>query len=195
MAQIGKIIAGAASRTCAAGERLLNGVTADTFARMARPGGTLVRSNHPAFVFGHLALYPIQVIERLVEAHQTVSTDSPDDRAYHAALQKALAATRHPPEWDALFKAGAECVDDPERRIYPPMAAVTKAFLEGYPLAIAAVAEASDALLTSPNPAEGRMRELCPMLGSMLTFYLDGHCHMHFGQISAWRRMMGLGAA
>ena len=41
----------------------------------------------------------------------------------------------------------------------------------------------------------GRMTELFPTLGSMQAFYVGGHIMMHLGQISAWRRMQGLGAA
>jgi len=29
----------------------------------------------------------------------------------------------------------------------------------------------------------------------MLNFYLGGHVMLHIGQMSAWRRMMGLGPA
>ena len=48
---------------------------------------------------------------------------------------------------------------------------------------------------TPPNPSGGRMTELFPTLGSMHAFYTGGHIMMHLGQISAWRRMQGLGAA
>jgi hypothetical protein len=41
----------------------------------------------------------------------------------------------------------------------------------------------------------GRMTELFPTLGSLYNFYVGGHMMMHLGQISTWRRMMGLGAA
>jgi hypothetical protein len=29
----------------------------------------------------------------------------------------------------------------------------------------------------------------------MINFYVGGHMMLHLGQLSAWRRMMGLGAA
>jgi hypothetical protein len=45
------------------------------------------------------------------------------------------------------------------------------------------------------NPAEGRMKELFPTIGSVQAFYCGGHMMMHLGQASAWRRMEGLGAA
>jgi hypothetical protein len=39
------------------------------------------------------------------------------------------------------------------------------------------------------------MKQLFPTLGSVQTFYCGGHMMMHLGQMSAWRRMEGLGSA
>jgi hypothetical protein len=39
------------------------------------------------------------------------------------------------------------------------------------------------------------MTERFPTLGSVHAFYCGGHIMMHLGQMSAWRRMMGLGSA
>lgn len=171
MGQLGQLIASSASLTPLYAERLLNGVTPDRFARFAAPGGVIVKSNHPAFVFGHLALYPARVLER---------------------LGKPAGVAAYPQNYDALFKNGVDCVDDPQGRIYPPMAELTKFFFDAHKHALAAVADADDALLLGANPAEGRMRELFPTLGAMLGFYLNGHAQQHLGQMSAWRRMMGL---
>ena len=52
-----------------------------------------------------------------------------------------------------------------------------------------------DETFLKPNPNEGRMKELFPTIGAAVTFYLGGHVQMHLGQISAWRRAMGLTAA
>jgi hypothetical protein len=52
-----------------------------------------------------------------------------------------------------------------------------------------------DATFEQANPAEGRMKQLFPTLGSVQTFYCGGHMMMHLGQMSAWRRMQGLGSA
>ena len=46
--------------------------------------------------------------------------------------------------------------------------------------------------VAAPNPAEGRMRELFPTLGSVHCFYAGGHMMSHLGQFSAWRRMEGM---
>ena len=174
MGQIGQIIASAATPTLLYAERLLVGVTPAIVARLARPGEVELKSNHPAFILGHLSLYPPKVLER---------------------LNQPLGAAAYPPAYETLFKSGVECQDDPEGTIYLPMDALTKQFFAGYRAAQTAVAAAPDELLCSPNPAEGRMLEMFPILGSMLSFYLTGHPQSHLGQLSAWRRAMGMPVA
>jgi hypothetical protein len=39
------------------------------------------------------------------------------------------------------------------------------------------------------------MKEMFPHKGGLITFLCIGHMQMHLGQISAWRRIMGLGSA
>jgi hypothetical protein len=151
-------------------ERLLAGVTPENSARFARPGGTVVRSNHPTFVLGHLCLYPVRVMQYL-------------------GLPTEPAA--FPPEYE-LFKFGAECLEDPQGAIYPPYEELRQRYFESYAAAIATVEGAPDHLFDAPNPAEGRLRDLFPTVGSALNFYLVGHPQVHLGQISTWRRAMGL---
>jgi hypothetical protein len=171
MGSIGTILAQTGNLTVLSAERLLNGITPQTFARFARPGGVELRSNHPAFILGHLSLYPVRVLTH-------IGRDAGD--------------IAPPPKYDELFKNGVECRDDPAGTIYPPMAGVRDFFFRSFRTAIAAMAEADDARLAGPNPSEGRMKELFPSLGSMLNFYLSGHAHAHLGQLSAWRRAQGL---
>lgn len=174
MGQIGELTAAVGAMSLAYAERLVKDVRPQDFARFARPGGVEVRSNHPAFVLGHLALYPAKVLQHLG--------------------QPAGAATC-PPAWEALFRNGVECHDDAAGTRYPPADEITARFFVGGRAALDALRHASDAALTAPNPAEGRMRELFPMLGAMLAFYVTSHVQMHLGQVSAWRRMMGMPAA
>lgn len=174
MGQLARIIASSGSTTPIYAERLMVGVTPAMFARFARPGGSVLKANHAAFVFGHLSLYPPRIMDR---------------------LSQRRGATELPASYEPLFKNGAECQDDPTATIYPPMEELTKRFFDGYKLALTAIAEADDAVFAQPNPAEGRMRELFPTIGSMLIFYVCGHTQNHLGQISTWRRAMGLPAA
>ena len=89
----------------------------------------------------------------------------------------------------------AVCQDDPDGKIYPEMDEITGFFFEAYRAAVDQLRKADDQVLGLPNPSAGRMAQMFPTVGSMLAFYSGGHLMMHMGQMSAWRRMMGLGPA
>jgi hypothetical protein len=174
MPQIGPIIAASGRLSILYTERLLADVTPAQFARLAQPGGVELKSNHPAFIFGHLLLYPPRVM---------------------AAIGRPAGVTACPETYEPLFKSGAECRDDSSGKIYPPMEELRRRYFESYNAAIAAVAETPDETFVQANPAEGRMKELFPTQGAAVNFYLGGHMQNHLGQFSAWRRAMGLPAA
>lgn len=171
MGKVGEVIAGSASLSTMYAQRLLSGIEAEKFGSFARPGGAVLRSNHPAFVFGHLCMYPAKAMKML-----GVSAE----------------AFEPPSNYAALFDAGVECKDDPENRIYPRMSELTDRYFSSYSALHQALRAAPDDLLLGPNPSEGRMREVFPTLGAVMGFYVTGHPQMHLGQISAWRRAMGL---
>jgi hypothetical protein len=75
------------------------------------------------------------------------------------------------------------------------MEEIVSFFLEGHRMVAGALRSTPDDVFQQPNPATGRMKELFPTIGSVQTFYCGGHMMMHLGQLSAWRRMEGLGAA
>jgi hypothetical protein len=100
-----------------------------------------------------------------------------------------------PPEYESFFKFGSECQDDPGAKVYPPLSKLKTLFFDGYRAAVAAVEMAADDLFDAPNPAEGRLREMFPTVGSAINFYLIGHVQAHLGQFSTWRRAMGLAPA
>lgn len=152
-------------------ERLLKDVSANQFARLANVGGTVVESNHPAFIYGHLALYGPRVAKELGG--------------------EAIAI---PASFEPVFSMKATCVDDPDGTIYPAMDEVTSVFFDGYQKALTALEAASDEQLAVANPTES-MTGKFPTMGSMQAFYVGGHMMIHMGQLSAWRRMMGLGPA
>lgn len=169
---VGNCIADSLDLCVGYAERLLKDVTTENFGRFAAPGGVPVDSNHPAFVLGHLALYAPRILRDLGAPVPAV-----------------------PAGFDAVFSKDAKCVDDPAASIYPTMDAVKAVFFDGYRAASAALRAASDDTFQQPNPNPGRLAELFPSLGSMHAFYCGGHMMMHLGQLSAWRRMAGLGAA
>ena len=171
---IGMMIADSLEHGLRNAERLLHQVDGAQFARLARPGGETVRSNHGAFVLGHLSIYGPRIVEHL----------------------GGDGATLAPPEgFVQVFSKDAKCVDDPDGTVYPPMDSVTAHFFHVYRTALEQLRATDDALMLLPNPSGGRLTELFPTVGSMLAFYSGGHVMLHLGQMSAWRRMLGLGEA
>lgn len=157
-----------AKMTLALADLLLDGITPDRFAR--KPEG--VDTNSPAFVYGHLAIYPDRTLSILGRADMAIDTS----------------------DYEALFGAGKECRDDPEGTIYPAMDEIVTRFRERNAVALEVVMGLSDEAMLAENPNE-RMRERMPTVGSLVAFLFGGHPMMHLGQVSAWRRMMGLGSA
>jgi hypothetical protein len=151
-------------------QRLLAGVEASAFARTPVVGGTLVQTNHPAWVFGHLATYPVKI-------GAMVGIASP-----------ALAA---PAGFEERFKDGTQSLDDPAGTIYPAMDVVTKAFFSTHDAMLDALEGIDDALLLVETTEE-KYRQRFPHVGSRLIFMCNNHVMMHLGQVSAWRRCMGL---
>lgn len=153
-------------------ERLLKDVTADKFGRFATADGRPVESNHGAFIYGHLALYAPRILKDLGREAPAI-----------------------PDGCEANFSKDAKCVDDADGSLFPPMDEITSFFFEGYRAALDAIKATDDATFQQPNPLGGGMAQKFPTLGSMHNFYVGGHIMIHMGQMSAWRRMLGLGAA
>lgn len=149
-------------------EALLKDVKAADFARF--PKG--IHTNHPAFVYGHLAVYPDRVLEMIGRTDLA----SPDQH------------------YVDLFSAGKECLDDASGTIYPSMEAIVARFKSRHEAALAALTETTDEVLARANPNE-KMRDRFPTIGAAAAFLFSGHMMIHLGQASAWRRIMGLGSA
>lgn len=166
------VIVSSARMTLRYAEGLPGGIGAADFGKKVRCGDMVVEANTPAFVYGHLSLYPSRVV---AFAGGDASAVTPSDA------------------WVELFQHGAVCRDDPEGAIYPAKDELVDAFLKAQGAAIEAAAGMGDDLLAQPNPNEG-MREKLPTIGDATNFYLCGHAMMHLGQVSFWRRAMGLGS-
>ncbi len=174
MAQnIGNMIAASCSLGISYADRLLTDVQPEHFARFACPGGVMVTSNHPAFIFGHLSLYAPRIVEQ---------------------LGGNVDAARPPKNFECLFSKDATCQDDPNGTIYPAKDIIVDTFYTGIRAALEILHSTDDELFRQENPTEGPLRDRFPTLGAMHAFYVSGHMMNHFGQMSAWRRMMGLGA-
>lgn len=146
------------------GEMLVRDIPAEQFAHMPHP-----KMNHPAFCLGHLTTYPNRMLDLIGR----------DDLAIEL------------PGYSELFDAGAECVEQDGR--YPDKDALIDAYLERHNVVLDALAETPDDVFAAENPAEGRLREMFPTVGTAVNFLANNHHMMHLGQISGWRRAMGMG--
>lgn len=159
-------IAACGERTLEYAHALLDPIADPVFAHLAHP-----EINHPAFVVGHLSLY-LELCLTLLE-RSDLSSPFPFE--------------------EATFKDGAACVEQDGR--YPDKSALLAYFFEHSATVLRAVRESSNEVLAKPNPMGGRMSELFPTVGCAVNFLVNNHVMMHLGQISAWRRLMGLGSA
>lgn len=167
MGLISAAVLPAARLTRGYAETILKGIKPEDFARMPKGAQT----NHPAWVYGHLAIYPDNLLEMLGRKDLA----KPDAR------------------FKELFDNGTPCKDDPSGSIYPKMEVITARYFERTDAAIKALAEADDGALTKTLTDD--WAKSFPTVGSRFDFLLGGHSMMHLGQISAWRRMMGLPSA
>jgi hypothetical protein len=147
-------------------EQLVTTIPADIFSKM--PGKDV---NSPGFYIGHLSVYGDRIC---------------------TMLGRADLVTPMPYSVD-LFKAGVECVDQPG--LYPEKDVLVATFFERQRRALEACASADESIFSAENPAEGRFKEMFPTIGGAVNFLLVGHVQMHLGQVSTWRRVMGLGSA
>lgn len=147
-------------------EKMVREIPAEKFAR--KPEG--VNANHPAWILGHLSIYPDYVVE-LVGKPELADPDE---------------------AMTALCKDGTECVDDVDGTVYPPKDELIDRFLKRMNTALDAIEQSDDETLSGPNTAFGQ--EAMPTNGALLNFLTAHHMMMHMGQISTWRRTMGMGS-
>jgi len=153
-------------RTLGYADLLVKDIPADRFAFMPHP-----TMNHPAFCIGHLSLYPNRVFQIL---------DRPE-----LIVEKA--------GYPELFQAGVACRC--EEGLYPHKDEIVARYRERYAKVMEVLPSVPDEAFARQNPLEGRMRELFPFVGSAVNFLLNNHNMMHLGQVSSWRRTVGLPAA
>jgi len=121
--------------------------------------------NHPAWVLSHLNLYAgIAVAMCRGEGFE--------DPGEHRFGQKS----------EPLSDTGA----------YPAPGEMVKTWTQLHDEGAAALRVATDARTGAPNPLE-RWRGVHPTVGDMLVTLMVKHESGHLGQLSAWRRAMGLG--
>lgn len=95
-----------------------------------------------------------------------------------------------PPEWTALFDWNSAPSADATR--YPSKPTLLAALETAHDAIASALPEVPQARWTEPTPLEG-IRAFLPTLGDCFVFVMAAHENMHLGQLSAWRRVQGMG--
>ncbi len=154
-------------------DRLVADIPEDRFTRMAKSSEGPVLANHPAFIAGHLALYPQRVFGML-------------------SLDPSPAAV--PESWVGLMEKDQPCQDDPQGTIYPSRDTLIDAYRRTYGSLIEALGSADPAVFDQPVSDES-YRKMADTNGEVICFMLTSHNMFHLGQLSTWRRIEGLGSA
>ena len=145
-------------------EQLVSTIPSDMFAKMP-----MKDLSSPAFYIGHLSIYCDRICTLLGRADLVTPMPYAPD----------------------VYKGGAVCLEQPG--LYADKDLLVNTFLERQRRAIEAFACADDKAFAAEHPAEGRFKEMFPTVGSVTAFLLTDHTSIHLGQISAWRRVIGLG--
>jgi uncharacterized damage-inducible protein DinB len=124
--------------------------------------------NHPAWILGHLTFV----------AHRAMALINDGDVAL-------------PESWKASFSPGSKLTAN--RADYPTKAELLQAFEEGHQALHRTIESATPEQLTKPS-THPRSKAMLPQVKDLLAFLLTGHMGVHLGQLTTWRRMIGLPA-
>lgn len=144
-------------------ESLAKDIPAEKFA--FKPHPTI---NHPAWCFGHLALYP--------------------DRTFGMLLGRSDLA-RVNERFTKLFEPGTKCEDN--AAVYPPKDEIMAELRARHAVMIDYLDRVDDEVLQRETTHE-RYKARFPKIGHALHFLFANHIMMHLGQVSSWRRCVGL---
>ena len=97
-----------------------------------------------------------------------------------------------PPVWTSLFDWNSEPSSDASR--YPTKAVLLKALEDAHAGIDAALPGVPESRWSETTPLEA-IRGFLPTLGDCFVFVIAAHENMHLGQLSAWRRVQGMGRA
>jgi uncharacterized damage-inducible protein DinB len=143
-------------------QKLVADLTEEQMCAQPVPG---VVMNHPAFLLGHLALV------------------AGDFAGGFVGLSPIC-----PGGWKELFNQGAKPLAD--RSLYPSKAELLQKLEEAHTRLAEAVIKAKPEVLAQPAPE--KMRQRFPTVGALLAGMMSSHEASHNGQLSAWRRAMGM---
>lgn len=95
-----------------------------------------------------------------------------------------------PPEWTALFDWNSSPSTD--ATLYPSKQTLLAAVEAGHDSLASALPGFPTARWRELTPNEA-IRAFLPTLGDCFVFVMAAHENMHLGQLSAWRRVQGMG--
>jgi len=168
--QISNQILGGIPRVQGLGKGLLKDIDPANAAKM--PEG--IKCNHPVFIFGHLSIYPQMIMEMLGQ--------DPGD-------------TKVPENYSKLFMHGVECQDDPDNTIYPTLDEVFANYTRVYSALFEFTKTIDDETLANDIENNDGFKDAFGTNGVMIMFLIHDHPMFHLGQLSTWRRAMGLASA
>ena len=134
--------------------------------------------NHPAWLIGHITWAADRGVKML-----TIPAATPVDMAALNTLPGVV-----PAEWTALFAPKTQPLADASR--YPSKAELVGTLEKVHTAAIEALTKATPEQLAKPLPEP--MNKRFPTVQHFAALLLTSHESMHLGQLSMWRRMMGL---
>lgn len=165
MGQIADVVLPSARLVLQYADMLCKEIPAEQFGLVPRG----VVCNSPAYNIGHIALYA--------------------DMACGVLGRADLA--RDDGRWKELFSFKSKSEEDATGARYGGKEELLARFRDRQEAAMKALAQAGVETLGSPNPREA-MRDRFPTVGAMAVFMLTAHPMGHLGQISTWRRCMGM---
>ena len=163
---LGTIICQCSTYTLGYAEQLAADIPADRWNDHGMDG-----MNHPAFLYGHLAIYPNKVLAGFLGRADLV-VPCPFD--------------------EAPLEQGQECLAD--AALYPTKDVVMPYFKERYETVLGILPDIAPEIFAMPNPLGGGFAERLPTCGAAVNFMMNNHIMMHAGQVSHWRRAIGLGS-
>lgn len=169
------IIASNAKVTIGYAKLLVNDLRDDQMTAQPIAGKVM---NHAAWVIGHLAFANDTAAKML---------SYPAGVAVEFDKVRALPGTA-PAAWAGLF--GPKSVPQADAKIYPSKAELLAALDAAHAAALAALDKVTPEQLANPMPEP--MNKRFAQIGQMGVFIMTAHNSLHSGQLSAWRRALGL---
>jgi hypothetical protein len=121
-------------------------------------------ANHPAWVLSHLNVY-LPIMECLIRG------ESFADPKGH--------------------RFGMTSKPESEASVYAPKEVLVEEFVQGHQRVIELLKNSDDSVFAKPVTLE-RWKPTMPVVGIVLPYLMLNHENCHLGQVSAWRRVLGL---